>query len=86
MPPIAAQATAPWCESAFRGLRLPSSEHASGPAEPRVLAERGALINRQGGYDSFFCAPGIDGTHDKGGVEGEIGSIRRPHPRPPGQR
>jgi hypothetical protein len=25
------------------------------------------------GYDSFFCAPGVDGAHEKGGVEGEIG-------------
>jgi transposase len=31
------------------------------------------------GYKSFFCIPGIDGAHEKGGVEGEIGRFRRRH-------
>ena len=31
------------------------------------------------GYNSFFCMPGIDGAHEKGGVEGEIGRFRRRH-------
>ncbi|MCZ7532627.1 MAG: IS21 family transposase [Acidimicrobiia bacterium] len=31
------------------------------------------------GFDSFFCLPGIDGAHEKGGVEGEIGRFRRGH-------
>jgi hypothetical protein len=30
-------------------------------------------------FDSFFCALGIDGAHVKGGVEGEIGRLRRRH-------
>jgi hypothetical protein len=34
------------------------------------------------GYDSVFCVPGIDGAHEKGGVEGEIGRFRRPHLTP----
>lgn len=29
------------------------------------------------GFDSFFCIPGIDGAHEKGGVEGEVGRFRR---------
>ncbi len=33
-------------------------------------------------YDSFFCLPGIDGAHEKGGVEGEIGRFRRRHLTP----
>ena len=28
-------------------------------------------------FDSFFCQPGVDGAHEKGGVEGEIGRFRR---------
>src|SRR5262249_43921208 len=28
---------------------------------------------------SFFCVPGRDGAHEKGGVEGEIGRFRRRH-------
>ncbi|MEO7061992.1 MAG: hypothetical protein ABI083_19935 [Lapillicoccus sp.] len=34
------------------------------------------------GYDSFYCIPGIDGAHEKGGVEGEIGRFRRRHLTP----
>lgn len=30
-------------------------------------------------FDSFFCLPGIEGSHEKGGVEGEIGRFRRRH-------
>jgi hypothetical protein len=29
------------------------------------------------GFDSFFCRPGIEGAHEKGGVEGEVGRFRR---------
>ena len=31
------------------------------------------------GFDSFFCLPGIKGSHEKGGVEGEVGRFRRRH-------
>lgn len=31
------------------------------------------------GFDSFFCLPGLEGSHEKGGVEGEIGRFRRRH-------
>lgn len=31
------------------------------------------------GFDSFFCLPGAEGAHEKGGVEGEIGRFRRRH-------
>lgn len=31
------------------------------------------------GFDSFFCQPGIEGAHEKGGVEGEVGRFRRRH-------
>ena len=34
------------------------------------------------GFDSFFCIPGIEGAHEKGGVEGEIGRFRRRHLTP----
>ncbi len=29
------------------------------------------------GFDSFYCLPGVEGAHEKGGVEGEIGRFRR---------
>ena len=41
---------------------------------PRFIAMRSHY-----GYDSFFCLPGIDGAHEKGGVEGEVGRFRRHH-------
>ena len=44
---------------------------------PRFVAMRSHY-----GYDSFFCAPGMEGAHEKGGVEGEIGRFRRRHLTP----
>jgi transposase len=44
---------------------------------PRFIAMRSHYS-----YDSFFCAPGIEGAHEKGGVEGEIGRFRRRHLTP----
>jgi len=37
------------------------------------------LNSRETGFDSFFCIPGREGAHEKGGVEGEIGRFRRRH-------
>ena len=37
---------------------------------------------RASGFDSFFCQPGKEGAHEKGGVEGEIGRFRRRHLTP----
>jgi transposase len=28
------------------------------------------------GYEAFYCEPGLEGAHEKGGVEGEIGRFR----------
>ena len=28
-------------------------------------------------FDAFYCLPGIEGAHEKGGVEGEVGYFRR---------
>lgn len=41
---------------------------------PRFIALRSHY-----GYDSFFCQPGLEGAHEKGGVEGEVGRFRRRH-------
>jgi hypothetical protein len=57
-----------------------------GPAVVRVLrgrdraeSERFIALRSHYGFDSFFCVPGRDGAHEKGGVEGEIGRFRRRH-------
>lgn len=45
----------------------------------RVESERFTALRSHYGFDSFFCRPGIEGAHEKGGVEGEIGRFRRRH-------
>jgi transposase len=56
------------------------------PAVARVLrgrdraeSERFTALRSHYGFDSFFCIPGKQGSHEKGGVEGEIGRFRRRH-------
>jgi transposase len=57
-----------------------------GPAVVRVLrgrdrveSERFVALRSHFGFDTFFCRPGVEGAHEKGGVEGEIGRFRRRH-------
>jgi transposase len=45
----------------------------------RVESERFIMLRSHYGFDSFFCQPGIKGSHEKGGVEGEVGRFRRRH-------
>jgi hypothetical protein len=56
------------------------------PAVTRVLRGRDRLeaarfvaLRSHYGFDSFFCIPGVEGAHEKGGVEGEVGRFRRRH-------
>jgi transposase len=56
------------------------------PAVVRVLigrerteSERFIVLRSHYGFDSFYCVPGVDGAHEKGGVEGDIGRFRRNH-------
>ncbi|WP_288800115.1 IS21 family transposase [uncultured Arsenicicoccus sp.] len=44
--------------------------------------ERWVLFRSHYGFDPFYCQPGIDGAHEKGGVEGEVGWFRRNHLTP----
>jgi hypothetical protein len=45
----------------------------------RVENERFVALRSHYGFDSFFCQPGQQGAHEKGGVEGEVGRFRRRH-------
>jgi transposase len=45
----------------------------------RVENERFIALRSHYGFDSFFCEPGLEGAHEKGGVEGEVGRFRRAH-------
>jgi transposase len=54
------------------------------PAVIRLLLGRERIENQKFialrshyGFDSFFCRPGLEGAHEKGGVEGEVGRYRR---------
>jgi hypothetical protein len=48
----------------------------------RDLNARFVGLRSHYGYQSFFCIPGVEGAHEKGGVEGEIGRFRRRHLTP----
>lgn len=45
----------------------------------RVESERWVTFRAHYGFDAFYCIPGQDGAHEKGGVEQEGGRFRRTH-------
>ncbi len=45
----------------------------------RSETERFVALRSHFGFDSFFCLPGVEGSHEKGGVESEVGRFRRRH-------
>jgi transposase len=56
------------------------------PAVSRVLfgrtqveSDRWTAFRSHYGFDAFYCRPGHEGSHEKGGVEGEGGRFRRTH-------
>ena len=56
------------------------------PAVSRVLfgrtrqeSQRWVAFRSTYGFDAFYCRPGHEGSHEKGGVEGEGGRFRRTH-------
>lgn len=53
----------------------------------RTETQRWLSFRAYYGFEAFYCLPGQEGAHEKGGVEGEIGRFRRrwfvPVPRAP---
>ena len=45
----------------------------------RAENERWTAFRSHFGIDAAYCLPGIEGAHEKGGVEGQIGWFRRNH-------
>jgi transposase len=45
----------------------------------RVESDRWVAFRSHYGFDPFYCRPGHEGSHEKGGVEGEGGRFRRNH-------
>lgn len=50
-----------------------------GFSRQRIETERWTAFRSHYGLDVFYCRPGIEGAHEKGGVEGDIGWFRRNH-------
>ncbi len=53
-----------------------------GPGRARNENVRWVLFRSHFGIDPFYCQPGIEGAHEKGGVEGAVGWFRRNHLSP----
>jgi transposase len=45
----------------------------------RVESQRWVAFRSWAGFDAFYCMPGIEGAHEKGGVEQEGGRFLRNH-------
>lgn len=45
----------------------------------RLENERFVAFRSHYGFDAWYCIPGKEGSHEKGGVEGEVGRFRRNH-------
>ncbi|MEV5979703.1 IS21 family transposase [Streptomyces sp. NPDC052114] len=54
-------------------------ERGMGRGRGRHEAERWTAFRSHWGIEPFYCMPGIEGAHEKGGVEGQIGYFRRNH-------
>lgn len=50
-----------------------------GFSRARVEAPRWTVFREHYGIEPFYCQPGKQGAHEKGGVEGDIGWFRRNH-------
>ncbi|MDQ2709106.1 MAG: IS21 family transposase [Actinomycetota bacterium] len=53
-----------------------------GPGRARNENVRWVLFRSHYSFDPFYCQPGIEGAHEKGGVEGAVGWFRRNHLSP----
>jgi transposase len=45
----------------------------------RSESQRWLAFRAHYGFDAFYCMPGVEGAHEKGGVEGDGGRFRRTH-------
>ncbi len=53
-----------------------------GSGRQRTENQRWVLFRSHYGFDAFYCHPGIEGAHEKGGIEGDVGRFRRTHLSP----
>ena len=65
----------PWRQVRYDNLSPAVSKVLAG--RNRTETSRWASFRSWYGLSAFYCEPGLDGAHEKGGVEGEIGRFRR---------
>ncbi|GAA2145745.1 Mu transposase domain-containing protein [Actinomadura napierensis] len=66
-----------------RGINLKAAvAQVLGFTRARVETARWIAVRSHMGFEAFYCQPGIEGAHEKGGVESDIGWFRRNHPVP----
>lgn len=53
-----------------------------GTGRQRTENQRWVLFRSHYGFDAFYCHPGIEGAHEKGGIEGDVSRFRRTHLAP----
>lgn len=53
-----------------------------GSGRQRIENQRWVLFRSHYGFDAFYCHPWIEGAHEKGGIEGDVGRFRRTHLSP----
>jgi hypothetical protein len=66
----------PFGKIRYDNLRA-AAARAIGFARLRDESDRWTAFQSHYGIEPFYCQLGIDGAHEKGGVEGQIGWFRR---------
>ena len=66
-------------ENSARKLTVPPENRARSKwtAPPETSAPAKSSFRAFYGFEAFYCLPGAEGAHEKGGIEGEIGRFRR---------
>jgi hypothetical protein len=67
----------PWRHVRYDNLKPAVNEVCFGRS--RVESQRWTAFRSHYGFEAFYCLPGRDGAHEKGGVENEGGRFRRNH-------
>lgn len=67
----------PWRHIRYDNLKSAVSQVCFG--RTRVESQRWTAFRSHFGFDAFYCLPGVEGAHEKGGVEQEGGRFRRTH-------
>lgn len=63
----------------YDNLTAAVSDVIFGRGRQRKESERWVVFRSHYGFDPFYCLPGVQGAHEKGGIEGDVGRFRRNH-------